>query len=124
MNLCAFPNKGKIVVFEVNQQIIGYAVLVWVWTNEFGSDILWIDEIAIEERNRGKGIGKKFFSWLQTEYGNSPAFSLLVSDYNHKAKKLYQEIGFKQVQTQMLKLNNVVGLDTAVKDNRELVEAF
>jgi ribosomal protein S18 acetylase RimI-like enzyme len=97
--------------------------LVWVWTNEFGSDILWIDEIVIDESYRGKGIGKKFFSWLQSTYGNSPAFSLLVSETNNRAKGLYQEIGFRPIQTQMLKVNNVRQMTVGPNGHLELVQA-
>ena len=111
------------VVIESQQQVIGYAVIVWVWTNEFGSDILWIDEIVIDENYRGQGIGKKFFSWLESTYGNSPAFSLLVSERNQKAKGLYQDIGFKPIQTQMLKVNNVRQMSSVANGVRELVQA-
>jgi ribosomal protein S18 acetylase RimI-like enzyme len=107
----AFPNKGQIIVFDLEEKVIGYAILVWVWTNEFGKDILWIDEVVVDKNYRGLGIGKRFFDWLQLFFGESPAFSLLVSEYNHKAKKLYQEIGFKPVQTQMLKVNNVIDIN-------------
>ncbi len=102
--------------------MIGYAGLVWVWANEFGSDILWIDEIVIDENFRGHGIGKKFFSWLQSAYGNSPAFSLLVSEDNQKAQELYQEIGFKPKHIEMLKVNNVRQMAPA-NNIRELVQA-
>jgi len=49
---------------------------------------------------------------------------LLVSDCNQKAKKLYQEIGFKNIQTQMLKVNNVVQMSAAAHSSKELVEAI
>jgi GNAT superfamily N-acetyltransferase len=103
--------------------VIGYAILVWVWTNEFGADILWVDEVVVDQFHRGKGIGKKFFAWLQKVYGDSPAFSLLVSERNHKAKRLYQDIGFKEIQTQMLKVNNVLKMNVIVEDSRELIQA-
>ncbi len=98
-------------------------MLVWAWSNEFGSDILSIDEIVIDEDYRGKGIGKMFFSWLETTYSNSVAFSLVVSEHNRKAKELYQEIGFKPLWTQMLKVNNVRQISAVAKGIRELVQA-
>jgi ribosomal protein S18 acetylase RimI-like enzyme len=85
--------------------------------------VLWIDEVIVDQFHRGKGLGKKFFAWLQKVYGDSPAFSLVVSEKNHKAKKLYQEIGFKEIQTQMLKVNRVNQVNVVAEESRQLIQA-
>lgn len=112
------PDKGNIIVFDYAQQIVGYSILVSVWTNEFSSDVLWIDEVTVHEKYRGLGIGKKFFSWIANAYPDSPALSLLVAEHNQRAQKLYEEIGFKPLQLQMIKVNPIpqaVADSTAVK---------
>ena len=118
------PDKGKVVVFEYNQQVVGYAIIVFVWNNQFASDLLSIDEMVVNERYRSLGIGKKFFSWLQQTYTTLPALFLLVSEYNPRAKKFYEEIGFKPLQLQMLKINVILEeeLSTNIR-NKEFVEA-
>ncbi len=114
----AFPNKGQIIVFEHKEKIVGYSIIVWIWTNEFGSDVLWIDEIVVDKNYRGYGIGQTFFLWLETTYSSAPALSLLVAENNEKAKKFYSQIGFKPIQKQMLKVNNLIRMD--IKEAKEL----
>ena len=118
------PDKGSVIVFDYGQQIVGYAVLVWIWTNEFSNHVLWIDEIVVHEKYRGLGIGKRFFSWIASTYPHCPALSLLVAQDNHGAKKLYEEIGFKPLQLQMMaKVNQIAKSLTDVPTERTLVEA-
>jgi len=118
-----YPDKGQIVVIEYNQQVVGYAILIFVWTNELGNYVLWIDELAVHEKYRSLGIGKRFFSWLQSTYHSSPAYSLLVSENNFRARKFYEEIGFNPLQLQMLKVNHIAEQSLPIIEEKELIGA-
>jgi hypothetical protein len=49
---------------------------------------------------------------------------LLVSEYNPRAKKFYEEIGFKPLQVQMLKVNGIPENEISTNiSNKEFVEA-
>lgn len=87
--------KGRIVVFEHHDQVIGYAILVFFFSNEFGGNVIDIDELVVDHRNRGTGIGSGFFKWLESEYPQCMAFSLQVAPDNPSAQKLYERTGFK-----------------------------
>jgi GNAT superfamily N-acetyltransferase len=89
------PDKGRIVVFDQNQEIIGYAILVFFFSNEFCGDILEIDELVVDSQHRGSGVATKFFSWLAQEYPAAAALSLQVSPENISAERLYARNGFK-----------------------------
>jgi ribosomal protein S18 acetylase RimI-like enzyme len=58
----------------------------------------YIHIIAVKKEYRGKGIGKKLLSFLEETVLNSESkIFLVVADFNLKAKKLYEQIGYKEV---------------------------
>jgi ribosomal protein S18 acetylase RimI-like enzyme len=99
------PNRGKILVIRDDTAIIGYAILVYVWSNEFGGDILTLDELYISPDKRSLGIGTKVIEHLcSTEKGHCVAVQLEVNPENVLAKKLYQKLGFKKYHNETLLL--------------------
>lgn len=89
------PAKGRIVIFESLGQIVGYAICVFFWSNEYGGNIIEIDELVVSDASRGLGIGTGFFEWLQKEYeGHYIGLSLQVSHSNLNAQRLYERLGF------------------------------
>jgi ribosomal protein S18 acetylase RimI-like enzyme len=90
------PEKLNIVVFLEEKEVIGYALLVFYWSNEWGGNIVYIDELYILPKARGHGIARQFMKWLFVQYsGKAAAFKLEVTANNQKAKKFYESVGFK-----------------------------
>lgn len=90
------PEKGQIIVFELEGDLVGYAILVFFWSNEFGGDIIEIDEMVVSSKHRSRGIGKAFFTWLDSTYTGCAGYALQTTEHNEMARKLYQAAGFKQ----------------------------
>ena len=89
-------DKGSILIIEDSGKIIGYSILINFWSNEYGGNILFIDELYIIPKYRGKGIGAGFIKYLvENRYGNSAAISLEITPSNTRAGELYKRIGFK-----------------------------
>lgn len=80
-------------VFECEKEIIGYAMLAKSFSTEFGKTCIWIEDLYIEERFRGLGVGKTFFDFLYKEYTDC-IFRLEVERENERAVKLYEKCGF------------------------------
>jgi RimJ/RimL family protein N-acetyltransferase len=94
--LSAHPDYGKILVFESGKQIIGYAVLINFWSNEYGGIVLSIDELYIVPEFRSQGIATHFIQFLHdTRFNNAIALELEVIPYNTRALKLYEKLGFE-----------------------------
>lgn len=94
--LRAKPDKGQVVIFDIDGQVAGYAILIFFWSNEFGGDIIEIDELYVDEIYRRSGVGTKFFAWLADTFGkNCAGLSLQVSEQNHAALNFYQKLGFE-----------------------------
>jgi ribosomal protein S18 acetylase RimI-like enzyme len=95
--LATHPDFGKILVFDINNQIIGYSLLINFWSNEYGGIILVIDELYITPQYRSRGIGTHFISFLkENKFNDCIALELEVLPYNARALKLYKQIGFKK----------------------------
>ena len=87
------PEKLNIIIFEDYDQIRGYALLVYAWSNEYGGDILHIDELYVKEAYRDQGIGAAFFHFIE-ETMSPAALQLEVTPSNHRAMGLYRRMGF------------------------------
>lgn len=90
--------KENIFAFDIlneNNEVIGFTMLRKFEENSY---FLW--EFAIDKNFQGKGLGKKsleeLISFLRKEYN----LKILTTTYifgNEKAKKLYENLGFKKI---------------------------
>lgn len=81
--------------------ILDYFVLC-----DIKKDDLYLAEIAIDESQRGKGLGRKVVLDV-ISYAKSKGFSrvILDADFRNKgAKKLYESIGFKEFNKKRVKI--------------------
>lgn len=105
-SLTRHPDRGGIIIIEHEKESVGYSILINFWSNEFGGNVNFIDELYIKKEFRGKGIGTNFIKYLaENKFGNAVALRLEVTPNNKKARKLYESIGFK------LHKNNTLDLD-------------
>ncbi|WP_319562692.1 GNAT family N-acetyltransferase [Marispirochaeta sp.] len=64
-SLTKHPDRGSIIVFDNAGAVIGYAILINYWSNEFGGNIINIDELYIKDEYRSQGIGTRFIEYLK-----------------------------------------------------------
>ncbi len=96
-SLSNHPDRGTIMVIENNEEVIGYAILINFWSNEFGGNIVDIDEFYIKPEFRSQGIGSNFIKHLaSTHFANATYLQLEVTPENSKARKLYESLGFER----------------------------
>ena len=101
--LCAYPGKGRIVVFELEQEPVGYALLINYWSNEYGGNIIIIDELYVIPAQRRKGYASRFLKFLRAEEGKtSRGIQLEVGKKNKNARRVYERNGFKPVNNQIM----------------------
>lgn len=90
------PEKGKIIVFENNTQIVGYAIIIFYWSNEYGGDIINIDELFVKPALRKQGIATQFFNHIFKVYREKVSvFCLEVTPSNKRVLSYYKKLGFK-----------------------------
>ena len=82
---------GKSWLIYSENEIVGYIILTYIFSFEYGGKIAFLDELFIKETARGKGIGKEAIQFIQKEV---PKLSLKllyleVEPHNENAQKLY-----------------------------------
>ena len=82
---------GKSWLIYSENEIVGYIILTFIFSFEYGGKIAFVDELFIKETARGKGIGKEAIQFIQQEV---PKLSLKllyleVEPHNENAQKLY-----------------------------------
>jgi GNAT superfamily N-acetyltransferase len=84
------------VVFRRDGSVVGYAILIFFWSNDYGSNIIEIDGLFVDEMARGTGFGKMFtFAWLKSNFATiSKGWTLQIAHKNERAIKLYEKLGF------------------------------
>jgi ribosomal protein S18 acetylase RimI-like enzyme len=92
------PKKGKIIVFAKKNAIIGYSILVFYWSNEYGGDVLHIDELYVKPEYRGRGVAARFFRGLLQPHRSAVALQLEVTPSNKRALNYYKRLGFKKTR--------------------------
>ncbi len=101
--LPAHPNKGEIMVLVVGEETVGYAILINAWSNEFGGNVLVIDELYVQPNFRSQGIATDFILDLQrVRYNQAVAIELEVTPENSAARRLYERLGFASHTNQVL----------------------
>lgn len=84
-------NLGKAWLIYSDGEVVGYVILTFVFSFEYGGKIAFIDELYIKESARGRRIGTKTIEFLKNEI---PKLSLKllyleVENHNVSAQKLY-----------------------------------
>ena len=95
--------KGNITIFENEHGVVGYAIIVFFWSNELGGNVAEIDELYVKSEWRNKGIGTKFLDYL----GNRKMFKMVglqleVTPTNERALDYYNRYGFKESKNKQL----------------------
>ena len=96
---------GKSWLMYSENEIVGYIILTFIFSFEYGGKIAFVDELFIQETARGKGIGKEAIQFIQREV---PKLSLKllyleVEPHNENAQKLYLAHDFEFHNRKLMK---------------------
>lgn len=80
-------------VFELGEELAGYAMTAHSFSTEFGKPCVWIEDLYIKEEYRGRGIGTAFFAFVENEYPTA-LLRLEAETENRGAIALYEKCGF------------------------------
>jgi ribosomal protein S18 acetylase RimI-like enzyme len=83
------------VALDERSKCVGY---IWFAPSKMFYYFPYVRQIAVRHELRGRGIGRKLLSFAEdTAFKDWPKLFLTVSDFNSRAKKLYENTGYKQV---------------------------
>lgn len=98
-------NLGKAWLIYSEDECIGYVILTYIFSFEYGGKIAFVDELFIKETFRGKGFGKKTIQFI-THEASKLSLKLLyleVEPHNENAQKLYLAHDFKLHKRNLMK---------------------
>jgi len=98
----AHPEKIRIIMICSGENVAGYALLVFYWSNEYGGDILNIDELYIKKEYRSRSIATDFVRHLMRTYNAVAAIAVEATPSNAAAARLYNRLGFEPSQNNHL----------------------
>jgi len=85
-------------VFKEQEKIAGYSMVAKSYSTEFGGECIWIEDLYMKPEYRGKGIGTKFFQYLEEIYKDKAVrFRLEVEKNNQSAIAAYKKNGYQEL---------------------------
>lgn len=82
--------------FEEEGTLVGYGMVAMSYSTEAGGMCAWIEDIYIEPRFRGMGIGSGFLDFVWERYRNRVArIRLEAEPENARAMAVYRKAGFE-----------------------------
>ncbi len=101
-------NFGKCWIIYNHAEIVGYAIITYIFSFEYKGKMAFFEELFIKEKARGKGIGKLTIDFIKevAENSNLKMMYLEVEKHNKIAQKLYLDNGFKMHNRQIMKLES------------------
>ena len=89
--------KGSILVFEREESLVGYCILIPCWSNTHGGVLLLIDELYVAPAQRAQGIAEDFIALLKKAAPQDcVGLRLEVSHAARKAIGSWRKLGFSR----------------------------
>ena len=91
-------SRGRILIARVDGELVGVAVISFLWTLEHGGPAAWLDEVYVPPSHRGHGIGRQLIEAAMQVARNNGCIALdLEVDAGHEdAERLYARMEFRR----------------------------
>lgn len=101
----ANDNLGHCWLILVDEEIVGYVILTYVFSFEYQGRIAFLDELYLQKNSRGMGIGKATLQFVNEQALKSDLklIYLEIESHNENAKNLYLKNGFELHKRQIMK---------------------
>lgn len=104
----ANESLGKAWLIYIDDEVAGYLILTFIFSFEYGGRIIFLDELYISEKARGKGAGKDALGFVrqQSRTLNGKIMYLEVEPHNQRAQELYLKQGFAKHKRNLMIYTN------------------
>lgn len=104
LELIAKDELGRLLVFEADGELIGYAVIGFGFSLEFGGRDALLDEFYVREAFRGRGIGSQVLAVMAElcRAKNIRALHLEADYVNVRVHDFYKRLGFRDHERHLM----------------------
>lgn len=90
-------NLGKAYLIYIDETIVGYFILTFVFSFEYKGRLAFLDELYISEKVRGQGIGKQTIDFIKSlsKKLHLKMMYLEIENHNFSAQNLYLKNDFE-----------------------------
>ena len=102
--LAADPNLGRVWIFRVDGEAVGYLAVTVCYSLEFAGRYALVDELYVREAHRGRGIGARALEVAAAACRELDvvALRLEVDVWNTRARDFYRRLGFELQERYMM----------------------
>jgi GNAT superfamily N-acetyltransferase len=95
--LLADRSLGRVFWVEDDGAVLGYVVLAFSFSLEFGGRTAFIDEFFIRAAGRGRGLGRRVLDFVTNECRAAGVNAILLEaeETNPRASVLYEKAGYE-----------------------------
>jgi diamine N-acetyltransferase len=104
LDLIERDELGRLLVIENNSELIGYAVIGFGFSLEFGGRDALLDEFYLREQHRGSGIGTQVLTVVEQLCREKQILALhLEADYvNARVHEFYKRVGYRDHERHLM----------------------
>lgn len=97
------PSLGRVWFILAGEERVGYIVMCFDYSVEYGGHGAWVDEFFVRRSHRGRGIGTKALEFF-VEQAKALGASVVHLEVNHgnRAIDLYRRLGFEDHQRYLM----------------------
>jgi diamine N-acetyltransferase len=97
---------GYVWLIYYQDNLIGYVVITFGFSLEFGGRDAFVDEVYLREPFRGMGVGTEIIEFLKgvCQENDIKALHLEVGKENNDAYRFYLKVGFEDRQSKLMSL--------------------
>jgi GNAT superfamily N-acetyltransferase len=89
--------KGTVFVFEADQALTGYSILINRWSNERGGTVIEVDELYVVPARRADGIAEDFLTLLSRVVpAGTVAIDRAIDRRSKRERAVCRQLGFEE----------------------------
>ena len=88
------PEKVRIIMIRSGGKNIGYGIIAFSWSNEYGGDAVVIDELFVRKEYRNQQAATSFIKHIIETYKNAVLFEVETTPSNMDVLRIYEKSGF------------------------------
>jgi len=99
------PAKGVYFGAYEDSQLVGQLLVTYEWSDWRNGNFWWLQSVYVHPEYRSHGVFKSLFVHVLEQARNTPrtcGFRLYVEAHNNKAKAVYDRLGLKNTEYQVL----------------------